>query len=94
MLSNFKDMVSDLYWKWKGRLMQSLNPMETAYFESICFQTAAKAKFSRSLYNLTHFIARKFGRKVIVLIDEYDSPNNSAYERGYFNEVRSLCLSL
>ncbi len=94
MLSNFKDTVSDLYREWKDCLIQSLNPMEMTYFESICLQTATTAKFSRGLYNLTHFLARKFGRNVIVLIDEYDSPNNFAYERGYFNEVRSLSLPL
>jgi len=31
---------------------------------------------------------------MLVLIDEYDTPNNFAYERGYFNEVRSLSLPL
>jgi hypothetical protein len=36
----------------------------------------------------------KFGREVIVLIDEYEAPNNRAYEDGYFKEVRSLYPSL
>ena len=47
-----------------------------------------------SLYKLSHFVAEKFGREVIVLIDEHDTPFNRAYRYGYFDEVRSLYPSM
>jgi hypothetical protein len=90
MLSKFRDLVSDLYTEWEDCLMQSLKLQERTYFESICKKTATEADLSWSLFKLSAFLAKKFRRGVIVLIDEYKAPNNCAYDRGYFNEVRSL----
>jgi hypothetical protein len=94
MLSNFKDLVSVLYMGWKDCLMQSLNPAERTYFESIYLMTATEVDLTRSLHKLSYLLRRKFGRKVIVLIDEYEAPIICAYEHGYFDKVRSLHSSL
>jgi hypothetical protein len=74
--------------------MQSLNLAERTYFESICLKTATEVNLTRSLYKLSYFLRREFGRKVIVLIDEYEAPIICAYEYGYFDKVRSLYSSL
>jgi len=74
--------------------MQSLSPAERTYFESIYLMTATEDDFARSLKTLCSFLARKFGRKVIVLIDEYEAPIICAFEHGYFDKVRSLYSSL
>jgi hypothetical protein len=94
MLSHFRFLVSDLYGEWEDCLMQSLKLPERTYFESIVNMTATEANLKRSLYNLSYFLAEKFCQRVIVLIDEYDVPNNCAYDHGYFDEVRSLSPSL
>ena len=94
MLSDFGILVSDLYTEWADCLMQSLTPWHRTYFESICNGTATKADLTWSLRRLTGFLVGKFGKKVIVLIDEYEAPNNRAYEYGYFKEVCSLYPSL
>jgi len=86
MLSNFKDLVSDLYMKWEDCLLQSLSPVDKTYFESICLKTATEDELANSLYRLSKFLTGKFGRKVIVLIDEYEAPINCAFENDYFNE--------
>jgi hypothetical protein len=93
MLSDFKDLVSVLYMKSEDCLVQSLNPTERTYFESICLMTATEVNLTRSLYKLSYFLRRKFGRKVIVLIDEYEAPTICAYEHGYFDKVRSQYFS-
>ena len=90
MLSSFRDLVSVLYAKWEDCLLQSLKLPERTYFESIRNKTATEEDLTRSLYNLSCFLAEKFGQEVIVLIDEYEAPNNRAYDHGYFKEVRSL----
>jgi hypothetical protein len=94
MLSAFSDLVSELYAKWEDCLVQSLRPEQRRYFESILNMTATKDELMRTLYKLTLFLADKFRRNVIVLIDEYEAPNNRAYEHGYFNDVRSPHPSL
>ena len=77
-----------LYAEWQDCLVESLQPPERTYFESIRNKTATGIPLARSLFNLSYFLANKFRRGVIVLIDEYDAPNNPAYEYGYFNDVR------
>ncbi len=94
MLSGFRGLVSALYEEWEDCLMESLKLSQRSYFESILNKTATEADLKRSLYKLSRFLANKFGRKVIVLIDEYDAPNIRACDHGYFDEVRSLCPSL
>ena len=74
--------------------MQSLKLPERTYFESIHNKTATEADLTRSLYKLSRFLAQKFRQGVIVPIDEYEVPNNHAYDKGYFDEVRSLYPSL
>jgi hypothetical protein len=94
MLSDFKTLVSLLYRGWEDCLMQSLKPGDKTYFDTICLKTATNADLKKSLYKLSYFLRRKFGRKVIVLIDEYEAPFICAYEHGYFDKVRSLYSSL
>lgn len=90
MLSHFQHSVSCLYKDWKDCLIQSLKRWDKIYFESICLKTATRSELKMSLYKLSHFVAEKFGREVIVLIDEHDTPFNRAYRYGYFDEVRSF----
>src|ERR1700722_6656780 len=94
MLSKFKNLVSFLYRKWEDCLMASLKLPERTYFQFIRNKTATVADLKDSLYNLSSFLAENFHQGVIVLIDEYEAPINRAYEHGYFDEVRSLYVSL
>ncbi|KAK2459529.1 hypothetical protein APHAL10511_008453 [Amanita phalloides] len=87
MLLAFSNLISELYAKWRDCLVQSLMPSQRRYFESILNMTATKDELMMSLYKLTLFLADKFHRNVIVLIDEYEAPNNRAYEHGYFNDA-------
>ena len=90
MLDSFKDMVSSLYKRWKWYLWDSLEPEDQNDFQSLIDEKASHAKLTASLKRLSSFLAKKSGRQVIVLIDEYEAPNNRAYEYGFFKEVRPL----
>ncbi|MCD8131296.1 MAG: ATP-binding protein [Lachnospiraceae bacterium] len=43
-----------------------------------------------SLYDLSRLLCKHFGKKVIILIDEYDAPIQNAYEKGYYDEMVGL----
>jgi hypothetical protein len=90
MLGSFKLMVSRLYGERREYLWDFLDPEEQETFQSIRRETASDATLRASLELLSSFLAKKSRRKVIVLIDEYEAPNNRAYEYGFFKEVRSL----
>ena len=47
-----------------------------------------------SLRTLTGLLARHYGRKVILLIDEYDVPLDKSFQGGYYTEMVSLIRSL
>lgn len=42
------------------------------------------------LQELTELLEKHYGRKVIVLIDEYDAPLDKAFQHGYYDEMVSL----
>ncbi len=47
-----------------------------------------------SLKLLSHLLAKHYGKKVILLIDEYDVPLDQAYQSGYYTEMVSLLRRL
>ena len=50
-------------------------------------KTSSKEKIQSSLLLLTQFLYQHYGKKTIVLIDEYDVPLAKASVRGYYNQM-------
>ena len=49
---------------------------------------------SMSLHWLSKFLYSHYGKKVIILLDEYDTPMQEAYVNGYWQEMVSLIRSM
>ncbi|MGN0483790.1 MAG: AAA family ATPase [Lachnospiraceae bacterium] len=49
---------------------------------------------ANSLSQLSEFLYRYYGKKVIILLDEYDTPMQEAYVNGYWNEMTAFTRSL
>ena len=49
---------------------------------------------SDSLKNLSDYLMRFYGKKVIILLDEYDTPMQEAYLNGYWDESVSFIKNL
>ena len=47
-----------------------------------------------SIYKLSDFLARYYKKKVIILLDEYDTPMQEAYVGGYWDEMVAFFRSL
>lgn len=47
-----------------------------------------------ALYQLSSFLHRYYGKKVIILLDEYDTPMQEAYVDGYWDEFTAFTRSL
>ena len=88
MFRSFRVMVSVLYKESYEYLGQSLDMEEKEFYESMRFNRAPAELWGDSLQRLSYFLARKSGRGVLVFIDEYEAPDNRAYELGYFDQVR------
>ena len=48
------------------------------------------AAMEKALLTLTVLLEKHYGKKVILLIDEYDVPLDKAFQYGYYNEMVSL----
>ena len=51
-------------------------------------------KATLSLHYLANFLSRYYGKKVIILLDEYDTPMQEAYVDGFWEELVSFIRSL
>ena len=47
-----------------------------------------------SLFRLSWLVQKHYGKKVIMLIDEYDVPLDKAYQAGYYDEMVDLIRSM
>ena len=47
-----------------------------------------------SLRTLSALLAKHYGRKVVILIDEYDVPLDKAFQAGYYDEMVSLIRNM
>lgn len=71
-----------------------LKEYEKAYIDNLLNDRLSEADFSSSIKKLIGFLRRHHDKRVIVLIDEYDTPIRYAYENGFYKEVISLFKSL
>ena len=79
----------------KAFLLESdvLSRAEKAYFERMEFEMGYMDA-PMALYQLSEYLYRYYGKKVIILLDEYDTPMQEAYVDGYWNEMAAFTRSL
>ena len=82
---SIKSTISDIYAKFED-LMEHLNKRDLKKFEDIWLEKD-EGDWERSLLNLTKYVYEYYGKKVIVLIDEYDQPIINSYIKGYYSET-------
>ncbi len=70
-----------------------LNEKEKRFFRNVTAEMENYV-FSASLKTLSNFLYRYYGKKVIILLDEYDTPMQEAYIKGYWRELVELTRSL
>ena len=77
-------------------LMESevLTDADRAYFDRILAAEISNADATSALYQLSDYLYRYYGKKVIILLDEYDTPMQEAYVDGYWEELVGFTRSL
>jgi hypothetical protein len=70
-----------------------LTAEDIQYFKSVTM-TMSDATATLSLHKLCEFMSKHFGKKVIVLIDEYDTPMQEAYLNGFWDELVTFTRNL
>jgi len=67
--------------------VDSLEPEETEILNALHDPKAASAPLGMALFCLMKILYRVTGQKIIVLIDEYDTPIHAGHQYGYYDEV-------
>ena len=73
-------------------LMDNLDKRELEKFESIWLEKD-EGDWKNSLRNLVQYLYEYYGKKVVVLIDEYDQPIIDSYIKGYYDKTISFFKS-
>ena len=70
-----------------------LNDKEKAFYQKVSVEMS-DSEAAASLRTLSDFLGRYYGKKVIILLDEYDTPMQEAYVNGYWDELVAFTRNL
>lgn len=89
-----RQLLMKLYEKYSF-LTQSgvLSNAEKSYYEAMTADMNEKDA-PMALYQLSDYLYRYYGKKVIIFLDEYDTPMQEAYVNGFWNELAAFTRSL
>jgi len=85
-LESIKDIMYKVFNEYEF-LREKLNFVEKRQFDKIWEMTGNEKNFKTSLLDLSKYLNKYYSKKVIILIDEYDSPIINAFNNGYYNEA-------
>ncbi len=88
------EILTNLYVEYSFlRDSEVLTDKDREYFDRISMDMRDSVATS-ALHQLSNFLYRYYGKKVIILLDEYDTPMQEAYVYGFWNELVSFTRSL
>lgn len=88
------EIITNLYIKYQFiRDSEVLTDKDREYFDRISINMS-ETDATSALYQLSDFLYRYYGKKVIILLDEYDAPMQEAYVNGFWDELVSFIRSL
>ena len=83
--NSIKEEIKSLYNEFRF-LREKLEKSDLMDFDNIWLKKK-EGNYSRALSNLSRYLFEYYGKKVILLIDEYDKPIIKAHANGYYNDV-------
>ena len=94
MIFKISQVITDLYNENDYLLEENLlNEKEQEYYHNI--KPGMDAKLATdAIRSMAGFMQRQYGQKVIILLDEYDTPMQDAWISGYWEETASFFSGL
>ena len=92
----FSSIISGIINKYIDRIIDSplLNYRDKSWLEKYYNVNANLDEIKEALYNISIILNKYYRKKVIILIDEYDVPLQSAYNNGYYDEMVDFLRSV
>ena len=93
MLNSIKRRISNIYKEHRYILdNKKLYTNDKSYFENILNETIDASSLMDALSSLTRYLYEYFGRKIIILVDEYDWPMEHA--RNFYDRANAFFGSM
>lgn len=92
MFVQLRTLISNLFNQYKD-IRDSLDERDKINFERIWYGEKGQ-NYNDSLKFLASCLKEYYNQDVILLIDEYDTPMVSAYEHGYYDEIKMFFTTL
>ena len=89
MEKDIKSTVASLFLEYEN-LYYELGEFDKPLFKRIATKEVDIENLKEALKVLVKILYKKYNKKVVVLIDEYDSPLVSAYINGYYEKVKNF----
>lgn len=91
----FFEILRNLYIKYSFlKDSNILTDADRTFFNRVMSEDMEESDASSALYQLSDYLYRYYGKKVIILLDEYDTPMQEAYVNGYWQELITFTRSL
>ena len=87
-------IIKSLYDRYSALQDKEPNPKKLPDIFDEISPTMGDSVASYSLKALSEFLADYYGKKVIILLDEYDTPMQEAYVYGYWEEMAAFIRNL
>lgn len=94
MRRKVNQILTNLYWDHRF-LLEGEGPdeSEAKFFRSVS-DDMDDVTATMALHRLSMYLSRYYGKRVILLLDEYDTPMQEAYVNGYWKELAAFARSL
>ena len=91
----FSSLISKIIDKYENVLnSRSINARQKTVLKKYQNLESSQNELKEALYNLSNIFYQHYHQKVIILIDEYDVPLQSAYQHGYYDEMVDFIRSV
>ena len=67
---------------------------DIAYYNKMLSGSMNEAEATSAIYQLSDYLYRYYKKKVIILLDEYDTPMQEAYLNGYWDKLSAFTRSM
>ncbi len=93
--ASLKNVLRDEYLRHEELFSSpSLNAVEQDYLSRMQRDELTTVEYTRALLNLSRMLEKHHHSKVIILIDEYDTPIQQGHSKNFYNEVIQFMRNL
>ncbi len=93
-LNKIRSLLKNLFLEYKALLYQGLVIEEQRDYDKILKEQGNSVDCENALSFLMRILRRQTGKRIIVLLDEYDAPIHAGQEYDYYEEIVSFMRNL